>query len=140
MENITQAIVTLLEPLITEGKVKQIEYSGTSIIEGYPKIRVAPTGTESTYLTNRERQIEYIYTITIKQEQIKEGIGSNNAQTRLSNLVQEVIELLDGEINTATPLGGTVDFIRPIESTESQEVAEIGEIMHTLTVRGVKTV
>jgi hypothetical protein len=134
------AIITLLQPLVNTGKVKQLDQFSSNDITGYPRVQVLSTGVQTEYLTNRERLITYNYDVVVTQEKTKENIGTGNAEVITDTLIQEMVQLFDGEINDGTPLSGTVDFIRPVETEETDSVEELAVIQHIIKVQGVKTV
>lgn len=133
------AIVTLFTPLKTQGKIQQLDQFSSGEVTGYPRVQVLSKGVTTEYLTNRERLVDYIFDIVITQEKSVENIGASGAEVIMDTLIQEVITLLDTQINSGTPLSGTVDFIRPLETTEAEINEELPVIRHTVTIRGVKT-
>lgn len=137
---IGSAIITLLQPLVTQGKVKQLDQFSSNDISGYPRIQVLSKGAITEYLTNRERLITYNYDVVVTQEKTKENIGAGNAELIMDTLIQEIIQLFDGQINSGVPLSGTVDFIRPVETEELDSVQELAVIQHIIKVQAIKTV
>lgn len=137
---IGSAIITLLQPLVTQGKVKQLDQFSSNDISGYPRIQVLSKGAITEYLTNRERLITYNYDVVVTQEKTKENIGAGNAELIMDTLIQEIIQLFDEQINSGVPLSGTVDFIRPVETEELDSVQELAVIQHIIKVQAVKTV
>jgi len=137
---IGNAIVNLLQPLVIQGKIKQLDQFSSNDIIGYPRVQVLSVGVKTEYLTNRERLITYNYDIVITQEKTKENIGAENAEDIIDLLVQEVVQLFDTQINSGTPLGGTVDFIRPVETEEADTIEELAVIQHTIKLQAIKTV
>jgi hypothetical protein len=140
INNIGGAIVTLLTPLLNQNKVQSIDQFSSGEVTGYPRIQVLSQGYSTEYLTNRERQVDYSFNIVITQEKTIENIGAEQAEVIMDTLAEEVLQLLDSQINASQPLGGTVDYIRPIESTEVDTIDELAIIKHTITIRAVKTV
>lgn len=140
MNAITNAIVSLLTPLQVAGKVVQITGYAGDAVTGYPRIQVLSKGVRTEYLTNRERLAYYSYNIVITQEKTKDNITPETAEEVIELLVQEVIELLDEQINSSTPLSGTVDFIQTIETEEVEEIEELAVIRHSIILNAVKTV
>jgi hypothetical protein len=134
------AIITLLQPLVTQGKVKQLDQFSSNDILGYPRVQVLSKGAITEYLTNRERLITYNYDVVVTQEKTKENIGVGNAELIMDTLIQEIIQLFDGQINSGVPLSGTVDFIRPVETEELDSVQELAVIQHIIKVQAIKTV
>ena len=137
---IGSAIITLLQPLVTQGKVKQLDQFSSNDISGYPRVQVLSKGANTEYLTNRERLITYNYDVVVTQEKTKENIGAGNAELIMDTLIQEIIQLFDGQINSGVPLSGTVDFIRPVETEELDSVQELAVIQHIIKVQAIKTV
>jgi len=137
---IGNAIITLLQPLVNTGKVKQLDQFSSNDILGYPRIQVLSKGAITEYLTNRERLITYNYDVVVTQEKTKENIGAGNAEIIMDTLIQEIIQLFDGQINSGVPLSGTVDFIRPVETEEVDAVEELAVIQHIIKVQAIKTV
>jgi hypothetical protein len=133
------AIVTLLTPLKTQGKIQQLDQYSSAEVTGYPRVQVLSKGITTEYLTNKERLVDYMFDIVITQEKTVENIGAEDAELIMDTLAQEIIALLDSQISIASPLGGTVDFIRPIETTETEINEELAVIRHTVTIRAVKT-
>lgn len=137
---IGSAIITLLQPLVTQGKVKQLDQFSSNDVLGYPRVQVLSKGAITEYLTNRERLITYNYDVVVTQEKTKENIGAGNAELIMDTLIQEIIQLFDGQINSGVPLSGTVDFIRPVETEELDSVQELAVIQHIIKVQAIKTV
>ena len=137
---IGSAIITLLQPLVTQGKVKQLDQFSSNDVLGYPRVQVLSKGAITEYLTNTERLITYNYDVVVTQEKTKENIGAGNAELIMDTLIQEIIQLFDGQINSGVPLSGTVDFIRPVETEELDSVQELAVIQHIIKVQAIKTV
>lgn len=140
IQDIGAEIVELLTPLKTQNKVKQIDQFSSAEVVGYPRIQVLSKGYSSEYLTNRERLVDYVFTIVVTQEKTVENTGPEEAEQIMDNLISEIVGILDAQIDASLPLGGTVDFIRPVESTEVDTSDELPVIKHTITIRAVKTV
>lgn len=138
--NIGGAIISLLTPLKTAKKIKQLDQFSSDEVVGYPRIQVLYIGADTEYLTNRERLIKYKYNIIITQEKSKENIGNVKAEDISNRLIQEVIELFDGQINSGTPLSSTVDYIEPVIETRIDTVDELAIIRSELQLIAVKTV
>jgi hypothetical protein len=140
INTIGASIITLLTPLLNAGKIKQLDQYASGTIIGYPRIQVLSKSVETEYLTNVERLKTYNFDIVITQEKTIENITPETAEEIMDILVQEVITLLDGQINTATPLGGSADFIRPITTTEIETLDELPVITTTIQLQAIKMV
>jgi len=136
---ISQEIANILEPLKTQGKVKSIEQYSSGNIIGYPRIQIEFQGLQSDYLTNQERLVEYEFDVVITQEITDENATSQTGTDTMNQLVQEVVELLDDQVNSGTPLNNSVDFIRPITTTRAKNIQELPLITQLVTIKCVKT-
>ena len=134
------AIITLLTPLLTDNKIAQLDQYSSREVLGYPRIQVLSRGMNTDYLTNVERLKTYNFGIVITQEKTVENMTPSVAETVSDTLVQEVMDLFDGQINTATPLGGAVSFIRPVNVEETESTEELPTITHIIQLEAVKIV
>ena len=134
------AIITLLTPLLTDNKIAQLDQYSSREVLGYPRIQVLSRGMNTDYLTNVERLKTYNFDIVITQEKTVENMTPSVAETVSDALVQEVMDLFDGQINTATPLGGAVNFIRPVNVEETESTEELPTITHIIQLEAVKIV
>lgn len=134
------AIITLLTPLLTDNKIAQLDQYSSREVLGYPRIQVLSRGMNTDYLTNVERLKTYNFDIVITQEKTVENMTPSVAETVSDTLVQEVMDLFDGQINTATPLGGAVSFIRPVNVEETESTEELPTITHIIQLEAVKIV
>lgn len=134
------AIITLLTPLLTDNKIAQLDQYSSREVLGYPRIQVLSRGMNTDYLTNVERLKTYNFDIVITQEKTVENMTPSVAETVSDTLVQEVMDLFDGQINTATPLSGTVNFIRPVNVEETESTEELPTITHVIQLEAVKIV
>jgi hypothetical protein len=140
INTIGASIVTLLTPLLNAGKIKQLDQYSSREVLGYPRIQVLSKGVETEYLTNVERLKTYNFDIVITQEKTVENITPEDAEEISDLLIQEVVDLLDGQINTSTPLAGAVDFIRPVSTSEIEALEELPVISNTIQLQAIKMV
>lgn len=140
IHTIGASIITLLTPLKNAGKIKQLDQFSSNEILGYPRVQVLSKGIETEYLTNVERLYTYNFDIIITQEKTKENITPSTAEEVSDLLVQEIVDLFNTQINTSTPLGGTVHFIRPVIVSEQEVVDELAVIRNTLQLQAIKSV
>lgn len=136
---ISQAIADKLQPLVTQGKVNNIEQFSSGNVTGYPRIQILFVGVSTEYLTNQERLAEYRFNIVISQEMTVENIEPQNAVDISYQLTQEIVELLDQEVNSGTPLNNTVDFVRPVTEIQTLNIEELPLITQIVTINCVKT-
>jgi|GEM_PF-3688218 len=140
IHTIGASIITLLTPLKNAGKIKQLDQFSSNEITGYPRVQVLSKGIETEYLTNVERLYTYNFDIIITQEKTKENTTSITAEEISDLLVQEIVDLFNTQINTSTPLGGSVHFIRPVIVSEQEVVDELAVIRNTLQLQAIKSV
>ena len=140
IHTIGASIITLLTPLKNAGKIKQLDQFSSNEITGYPRVQVLSKGIETEYLTNVERLYTYNFDIIITQEKTKENITPITAEEISDLLVQEIVDLFNTQINTSTPLGGSVHFIRPVIVSEQEVVDELAVIRNTLQLQAIKSV
>lgn len=142
LEQLPIELASVLSTLKADSTLVEVYEYEPSEVPGYPYVIIStPDNPTSTNATNKQTQMEVSMTATVVTEMTPETTRTMLEKSRdHRRAVTKVMELVNDERRADNPLGGEIDFIRPINSTQQRIVAETPVIRTTIRITCVKII